>query len=436
TKQQRMRLAQRTYRARKQEAQDRARTQVEKLSRALDDALSTYASLHWRLAGSLQSQDWSGVLSHLNDASARIAGVASSVDKTIALPPSTEGLDSASSRGWGSFASPQDTGDNLPTAVTHSHGRMSPYRRLATPSQPATNAAVAMIIRTTAASPTSVSARISRACFQRVVAVLSGPGAPDSKSTTMAIPLQLLGKEDMLANSLQALSLFQASVADFRYPLHSAARLPRMYRVQQGGARTVSRAATPFLQQIARGGTRTVLDTAFKPLQGEWMEAVDVEEYLEERGICLRTAVGSGGVPATEPMHQATVFEASLVDSLSPQMERGGQVPPLPLSDEFRGHEPADYSVFGISGPGTSLRRAVVPVRRGTDVWANPDDGRRALQSDFGQGDAGAAVEGAQITVDLDRLVYLLAEKAMCLGPVPGIRREAVDVCIRGSIIL
>ncbi|KAM0490744.1 hypothetical protein ACHAQF_009272 [Verticillium nonalfalfae] len=252
----------------------------------------------------------------------------------------------------------------------------------------------------------------------------------------MAIPLQLLGKEDMLANSLQALSLFQASVADFRYPLHSAARLPRMYRVQQGGARTVSRAATPFLQQIARGGTRTVLDTAFKPLQGEWMEAVDVEEYLEERGICLRTAVGSGGVPATEPMHQATVFEASLVDSLSPQMERGGQVPPLPLSDEFRGHEPADYSVFGISGPGTSLRRAVVPVRRGTDVWANPDDGRRALQSDFGQGDAGAAVEGAQITVDLDRLVYLLAEKAMCLGPVPGIRREAVDVCIRGSIIL
>lgn len=39
-------------------------------------------------------------------------------------------------------------------------------------------------------------------------------------------------------------------------------------------------------------------------LQGEWIEAVDVEEYLEERGIQLHSGVSRGGVFLGESEHR------------------------------------------------------------------------------------------------------------------------------------
>ncbi|CRL19025.1 unnamed protein product [Penicillium camemberti] len=60
-----------------------------------------------------------------------------------------------------------------------------------------------------------------------------------------------------------------------------------MYRDVEDETKTMSRATAPLVRQIVTGKTRTRLDTNFGPLQGEWLEAVDVEEYLEERGsIC------------------------------------------------------------------------------------------------------------------------------------------------------
>ncbi|GMG12226.1 unnamed protein product [Aspergillus oryzae var. brunneus] len=41
----------------------------------------------------------------------------------------------------------------------------------------------------------------------------------------------------------------------------------------------------------------------------------------------------------------------------------------------------------------------------------------------------------SKITMDLDKLVQHLAANATCLGPVPGIRKAAVDSSIRESII-
>ncbi|CVL07287.1 uncharacterized protein FMAN_15373 [Fusarium mangiferae] len=94
----------------------------------------------------------------------------------------------------------------------------------------------------------------------------------------------------------------------------------------------------------------------------------------------------------------------------------------------FPGHEPADYLAFGLSSPRQWLRSA----NRQIHSSAIAGD----LQSDFNQKTTQRIETASRVTVDLDKLVYLLADKAMCLGPVPGIRNADADASIRGSFTL
>lgn len=175
---------------------------------------------------------------------------------------------------------------------------------------------------------------------------------------------------------LLAIEGFISSVADFRYPLHSTPQQPHMYRDVEGETKTMLRATAPLVQQIVTGKTRTRLGTNFGPLQGEWLEAVDVEEYLEERGIYMCNATSNDTTPTDDTMHQPLFV---------PDNEQSIHMPALPgavargemardimdntwsqlgsmehrrfitLSADFHGHEPTDYSVFGLPGPKRSL---------------------------------------------------------------------------------
>ncbi|KAH6699786.1 hypothetical protein BKA61DRAFT_582955 [Leptodontidium sp. MPI-SDFR-AT-0119] len=186
-----------------------------------------------------------------------------------------------------------------------------------------------------------VSAMVNRARIERVVSILSTPTTYDRQTPALAIPLQLL----------------------------------------EGGTNTVPRAPALLVKQIVRGRTRTILDTSFAPLQGEWLEAVDVEEYLEERGICLRNTISSGVPFTANIIHQAPVprreqnmsslvlpwlvggREASPDESIPPQLQSMRQRPAVSISTEFRGHEPPDYSAFGLSKPSRSLPHIKLPIQ-------------------------------------------------------------------------
>lgn len=63
-----------------------------------------------------------------------------------------------------------------------------------------------------------------------------------------------------------------------------------MYRVIEGHTDATIWLSSPLGQRIVRCKTGTRLVTASESLQGEWPEAVDVEEYLEDRRIYLRGA--------------------------------------------------------------------------------------------------------------------------------------------------
>jgi hypothetical protein len=82
-----MRLAQRAYRARRQEAQESVRNRNEELNRTLDRALAAYSQLHERIICSLQSGDPTGIPQHLDDAAAQMGAIASGANKALVLRP-------------------------------------------------------------------------------------------------------------------------------------------------------------------------------------------------------------------------------------------------------------------------------------------------------------------------------------------------------------
>ncbi|KAF5703473.1 hypothetical protein FMUND_12976 [Fusarium mundagurra] len=391
-----MRLAQRSYRARKQEAQESQRIRAGELSRALDNALTTFSTLHRRILDSSQALNSPALLFHLNDAVEQMATIASSTNKKLPLTHA-----------------PEDSGTS---SHQHAPGVLASHQ-----SATVASGAIAISLRTSSSKQIPVPARLERACFERVVSILSNSTVDGSQFPALALPLQLLGIELLMVTSLRGMSLFNASVGDFKYPQHSVSRLPNMYRVVEGETKAVFRMPSPFLQRIMRGKTRTILDTNLAHLQGEWLEAMDVEEYLEERGIYICNTVTSGTATTGDTMYQPSVQGSAQ----SIPME---QRVPLSSSAGYPGHEPADYLAFGLPGPRQWLRSA--------NSQTNSSGIAGDLQSDFNQQTTQGIEEPSRVTVDLDKLVYLLAENAMCLGPVPGIRKADVDASIRGSITL
>ncbi|KAE8395600.1 hypothetical protein BDV23DRAFT_178647 [Aspergillus alliaceus] len=452
----RMRLAQRSYRARKEEAQQLERIRGEELSSALDNAFEIFSTLHDRILDTPQIRNSPDILFHLNDAARRMTAIASSRGKFLPLSHGVMNSSQISTEQAHETKSRPTTTGVLRERDKARSPPLSLQERLA-PGQLVTGDSRVMVISlwTNTSNRIPMPARIIRACFKRAVTILSDSMVHGNQPSALALPLRLLGRDTLMANSLQGLESFHPSVADILYPLHSAPRQPHMYRVVEGGTRTVRRAPAPLVQQIERGKTRTILDTSFAPLRGEWLEAVDVEEYLEDRGIYVRNAVGNGttsseetsyeklfpdieqDIPILAPLGSVPGKELAWTINGSTPSQLGSmeRSPSVSLSADFHGHEPSDYSVFGLPRPrqwrsnnSQHLSTAMTGVPS-TDVSSAP-------LLNFKPQDAQVPTKASRIHVNLDKLVHLLAENAMCLGPVPGIRKAAVDASIRGSIIL
>lgn len=85
-----MRLAQRTYRARKEDALNLERARSERLSGALDQALAAFATLHQRVLEFPEVRASSVLMAHLNQAASEMATIASGTNKTERLLPTSE----------------------------------------------------------------------------------------------------------------------------------------------------------------------------------------------------------------------------------------------------------------------------------------------------------------------------------------------------------
>lgn len=453
----RMRLAQSSYRARKKEAQESERVRADELSSALDNALATFSTLHRRILDTPQISSSPEILFHLNDAVTKMVAIAADTNKVLSFPHALEDISPSShQQAPGTRSQPPTTAvdgelHNEWSSEPVLNGVLTPGPSITVDSGTRT-----IFLQTKTSNQIPVSARVIRACIKRVVPILSDSTVYGSQPPALALPLQLLGKEALMVFSLQRLSIFHPSVTDFRYPFRFTSQQPHMYRVVEGETKTIPRATAPLVQQIVRGKTRTRLDTNFGPLQGEWLEAVDVEEYLEERGIYLRNTASNDTTPTDDTMHQPFVPDierninmlALLGDETRGEMTRDimdntrsrlGSMEQrhfITLSADFHGHEPADYSVFGLPGPGRSLPSSNSQIHPTAMADIPATDALSIPQSDSNHQTAQVIAQASRVTVDLDKLVHLLAENAMCIGPAPGIRKSAVDASIRGSVIL
>ncbi|KAH6892493.1 hypothetical protein B0T10DRAFT_438352 [Thelonectria olida] len=424
----RMRLAQRAYRNRKMMALDNETARAEKLSVGLHKAVAAFTTFHQQID---RDQLPPHVLVHLNKVADEMAAVTRDIQGD--LPFSEAPVHS-------SLSSPQPFRDNwqpkpaLPRTLPEP--RPVDELNLLLGSLPISFPGQASIQRQEAVSLSlwsrnpgqeSLENRIIRACIEHAIFLLSDKNH-QYRLPALSIPLKLLGEEVFMTSSLGLRSAFVGNLRDYQYPPFAIAYLPTMLRVVEGSSMGEPRLQTPFVQRLQFGRTRTILRTDDPALQGEWMEALDVEEYLQERGIDLKNIAPSAGL---EENHDTTSSSGTVQGMIQqgrqiaiPQQfdqpgASGSQVFPI----TYQIHEVADFSVFGIrTDDQTSTIRGSTPTNV---IGAVPTILARETQAHRPQG----------IIIDVDQLTQILGASAMCLGPIPGIRRESVDDAIRQSIM-
>ncbi|SCV28423.1 uncharacterized protein FFB14_01715 [Fusarium fujikuroi] len=448
-KRMRMRLAQRTYRARKEDALNLERARSERLSVALDQALAAFATLHQRVLEFPEVCGSSGLLAYLNQAASEMATIASDTNKTARLL-------SASESTYPSIQQPAPGTTSLSSTAAAAElqndwilGLEPTTAHIPALALTGSSDGVALTLRTNNQALGSLSERIIRACLERVITILSSSSRHANRLLDLTLPLNILGKELLVDETLKILSLFHPA-ADYQYLPQSAVHLPSMYRVVEGDKNVIRRLPSPSVQRIMRGRTRTLLATDFPPLQGEWLEARDVEEYLEDRGIYIRSASLSHmanfeelepGIPTRNndlqngPPFTATISPISAVpDQIQVTSQTSDFQQPLSQmgdsSVDLRRHEPADYSIFGLPRPEQPISPAEpLPLPRTGLIPIQP------LRVPCTSSTEQSYHSASQITIDLDKLIHLLASNAICLGPAPGIRKAAVDSSIAQSVI-
>ena len=310
------------------------------------------------------------------------------------------------------------------------------------------------------------------ACIEQASGLI-GPRVHRTGDVALKIgaPLRSQGPNAFLASALSKLSFSGNQFEDISFILPRAQMIPKMLRTIEGcDTLKLPRSSPPRLQQLKFGRTRTMLLTAIPELQGEWLEASDVEEYLEERGIYIR---GGASVPTflakrvamdktppwpTQPPSNNTPSagdsNASMTqpDTLSLFEQGFLKNREESLAKWHAGREAAyllaqnpdpDWTVFGRPrlSPHTTPSGMYTFVPSPSQQ-AYAEAGNRLLglvrpaadaqhDNDSSMGSAAAT----RITVNMDILMNRLAAAAVCIGEVPGVRAASVDIAIRESML-
>ena len=221
---------------------------------------------------------------------------------------------------------------------------------------------------------------------------------------------------------------------------------PLMYRSIEGNeGLVVPRLGKSEPQQLVYGRTRTRVVTNLRDFQGEWLEPVDVQEFLEDRGIFL----GAGGIG--EVLHIA-VPEGILRDICShdanamfaEEIQRSMNTISQLFIDEGQSNDAMIHS-----GGATQLQKYPAQMIAGQyDPLVSTHRRRLMTSRSFPYQEAqsgraqytpvnptGASESLINITLHLDRLMRFLVVAASCIGSGPGIRKEAIEHAMRVSIV-
>ena len=225
---------------------------------------------------------------------------------------------------------------------------------------------------------------------------------------------------------------------------------PPLFRRVEGApsSQMVPRLAPPNLQRLEYGLTRTWVETEVPGLTGEWLEAADVDEYLSARGIFLHRECESAlvNLELDMPNHASPPLSAPS-DTITPDSGHSSpegrltvHEPELQLATDIleSGREAADWAIFGKQ----IHQKHHIPT--GVQVFASSSPfwgGEGILEGGFLDTNVGQHPQTAMdrhthvVSLNIDKLIEGLALKTICLGSSPGIKRESVDEAIRGAVV-
>jgi hypothetical protein len=158
---------------------------------------------------------------------------------------------------------------------------------------------------------------------------------------------------------------------------HPALPSPELYRGVEGEEAVIERKFGRDVETVVRGRTRTRVGTDMPGFEGEWMEARDVMEYLEERGVRFV------GVEHSFP-------------------------PPLAVDNEKH--------------PSRNLGTVSELISSGSSI----SKGSPAVE---------ATRPKFRGFLNLQVLIEYLGMRSYCIGPAPAMRKDDVDQALRLSIV-
>lgn len=209
-------------------------------------------------------------------------------------------------------------------------------------------------------------------------------------------------------------------------------RLPEMYRAVEGARffdegfngetrQIVERSVSDDLARLVYGRTRTWVVTDVRGFEGEWLEPIDVQEYLEQKGVWLGRSEGVVEVCAPE-------------DIWSPFQNLHSQVPAFAQSS--MADYPAMESFAAPTVEGLNTSNPDWALWEGFDIEnprAAPGLGGYVPASEiYAAGEAASTI--VSTTINITRLIETLAMSAVCIGPGPGNKKADVDQALRVAI--
>ncbi|KAI9150052.1 hypothetical protein HJFPF1_09806 [Paramyrothecium foliicola] len=416
----RQRLAQRSYRNRKQNTLAAAQAKAARLERAVDTALVSLTNLQHLMAQKREGALPQEVSVHLSRMVSELAAAAKEVkaddDSKAILPQSPNSSHFMNMTFQCGLLEPPSLVDNGSNPVSDRGLETTALGRL----------------KEQYYDMNSLAHKLLQLCYERYADfITSGSNDSFGMLPLLLLPLRVAQeKRQIQSKGIPQKDLSRGYWSDHGGDQTAEEVAPKAYRMIEGdSASQRPRIAPPNLQSLRRGLTRTVLQTTLPDVEGEWLEASDVEEYLAERGIYVREESSSdqlrlGYLSAGNEMEMSNL---DLVHAAVPSFHEPGLSAP-------------DWTVFGIAAPDgrglpSGVRGFTPPFHHhGSMLSGGAGEVQDQQAMEASNPSARSTSSGMSMTVDLDNLISVLAKNAVCLGVGPGVRKEAVDLAIRESV--
>lgn len=277
--------------------------------------------------------------------------------------------------------------------------------------------------------------RLRFSCIERGLQLLSLPSATVA-TLHPSLSLHLFSYPQISIPHLRTLAestLLGLSLSQTHYgppPVKLTPTNLKMFRSVEGNSVNVmERPNSMDVQRLVFGKTRTRVKTGLSGYEGDWLEPEDVEEYLEDKGLFFGTKEGT--IEMVVP--QETLREM--------KVELSGPLPAVESSwtSDFTPQYPAQ-TLLQSSTPAVvdDISVAAQDVFN-AESWNNFDASNAASippQLNTNQFWVASEATSAFITTTLNvhNLIETLALSAVCIGPGPGNRRGDIDNALKMSI--